>query len=85
MPVQTSGQITATGRPAPAGLSQAEAPAGSRGLPGGGRSAGACDQAQEFYFSPEVRCFVPGDQLYIDSIIKLQDQFIFASAYPMAG
>jgi uncharacterized protein len=38
-----------------------------------------------YYISPDVYCFFPGGELYINSITKLQDQFIFASAYPMAG
>lgn len=38
-----------------------------------------------FYISPDVYNFFPGGELYINSITRLQDQFIFASAYPMAG
>ena len=34
------------------------------------------------YLSPDVYCFFPGGELYINAISKLPDQFIFASAYP---
>jgi predicted TIM-barrel fold metal-dependent hydrolase len=37
------------------------------------------------YISPDVYCFFPGGELYVNAIEKLQDQFIFASAYPLAG
>jgi len=37
------------------------------------------------YISPDMYNFFPGGELYINSITKLQDQFIFASAYPIAG
>lgn len=40
---------------------------------------------RNFYISPDIYCFFPGGELYINSITKLQDQFIFASAYPLAG
>lgn len=40
---------------------------------------------KNFYISPDVYCFFPAGELYINAITKLQDQFIFASAYPMAG
>lgn len=40
---------------------------------------------RNYYISPDVYCFFPAGELYINSITKLQDQFIFASAYPMAG
>lgn len=40
---------------------------------------------RNYYISPDVYSFFPGGELYINSITKLQDQFIFASAYPMAG
>jgi predicted TIM-barrel fold metal-dependent hydrolase len=40
---------------------------------------------RNFYISPDVYCFFPAGELYINSITKLQDQFVFASAYPMAG
>jgi uncharacterized protein len=40
---------------------------------------------RNFYISPDVYCFFPGGELYVNSISKLPDQFIFASAYPMAG
>jgi uncharacterized protein len=40
---------------------------------------------RNYYISPDVYCSFPGGELYINSIAKLQDQFIFASAYPMAG
>jgi predicted TIM-barrel fold metal-dependent hydrolase len=40
---------------------------------------------RNYYLSPDVYCSFPGGELYINSITKLQDQFIFASAYPMAG
>jgi len=40
---------------------------------------------RNFYISPDIYCFFPGGELYVNSITKLQDQFIFASAYPMAG
>lgn len=35
------------------------------------------------YISPDVYCFFPGGQLYIDAISQLPDQFVFASAYPL--
>jgi len=37
------------------------------------------------YISQDMYNFFPGGELYINSITKLQDQFIFASAYPIAG
>jgi predicted TIM-barrel fold metal-dependent hydrolase len=40
---------------------------------------------ENFYISPDVYCFFPGGETYVNAIEKLQDQFIFASAYPMAG
>jgi hypothetical protein len=40
---------------------------------------------QNFYISPDIYCFFPGGELYVNAITKLQDQFIFATAYPMAG
>jgi predicted TIM-barrel fold metal-dependent hydrolase len=40
---------------------------------------------RNYYISPDVYCFFPGGELYINAITKLQDQFIFASAYPLAG
>jgi uncharacterized protein len=40
---------------------------------------------ENYYISPDVYNFFPGGELYINAITKLQDQFIFASAYPMAG
>ncbi len=35
-----------------------------------------------FYLSPDIYCFFPGGRLYIEAISQLQDQFIFATAYP---
>jgi uncharacterized protein len=40
---------------------------------------------ENYYISSDVYNFFPGGELYINAITKLQDQFIFASAYPMAG
>jgi predicted TIM-barrel fold metal-dependent hydrolase len=40
---------------------------------------------QNFYISPDIYCFFPGGELYVNAITTLQDQFIFATAYPMAG
>mgnify|MGYP001031130456 CR=1 FL=1 len=34
------------------------------------------------YLSPDIYCFFPGGELYVNAIGKLPDQFIFASAYP---
>jgi predicted TIM-barrel fold metal-dependent hydrolase len=36
------------------------------------------------YLSPDIYCFFPGGELYVNSISKLPDQFVFASAYPFA-
>jgi hypothetical protein len=33
---------------------------------------------RNFYISPDVYCFFPAGKLYINSITKLQDQFVFA-------
>jgi predicted TIM-barrel fold metal-dependent hydrolase len=38
-----------------------------------------------FYISPDVYCFFPSGQQYIDAISMLPDQFIHASAYPLGG
>ena len=40
---------------------------------------------RNYYISPDIYCFIPAGELYINSITKLQDQFVFASTYPMAG
>jgi hypothetical protein len=34
---------------------------------------------QNFYISPDIYCFFPGGELYVNAITKLQDQFIFAT------
>lgn len=39
---------------------------------------------QNFYLSPDIYCFFPGGQLYVDAISMLPDQFIFGTAYPFA-
>jgi predicted TIM-barrel fold metal-dependent hydrolase len=38
-----------------------------------------------FYLSPDVYCFFPAGELYVNAISKLPDQFVFGTAYPMAG
>ena len=38
-----------------------------------------------FYLSPDIYCFFPGGELYVNSISKLPDQFIFGSAYPFGS
>jgi hypothetical protein len=55
------------------------------GYPGVVEALALATKHQNFYISPDIYCFFPGGELYINSITKLQDQFIFASAYPMAG
>ncbi len=35
-----------------------------------------------FYLSPDIYCFFPGGNLYVEAIAQLPDQFIFGSAYP---
>jgi predicted TIM-barrel fold metal-dependent hydrolase len=40
---------------------------------------------QNYFISPDIYCFFPAGENYINSITKLQDQFIWATAYPMAA
>lgn len=42
-----------------------------------------CTKHDNFYISPDIYCFFPGGELYVNAISKLPDQFIFASAYPL--
>ena len=35
-----------------------------------------------FYLSPDIYCFAPAGELYVNAISKLPDQFIFGTAYP---
>lgn len=38
-----------------------------------------------FYISPDIYCFFPGGELYVNAISKMPDQFIFATAYPLGS
>jgi predicted TIM-barrel fold metal-dependent hydrolase len=38
-----------------------------------------------FYLSPDVYMFLPGGQLYVQSVSQLPDQFIFGTAYPFGA
>jgi predicted TIM-barrel fold metal-dependent hydrolase len=42
-----------------------------------------CTKHDNFYISPDIYCFFPGGELYVNAISKLPDQFIYASAYPL--
>jgi predicted TIM-barrel fold metal-dependent hydrolase len=42
-----------------------------------------CTKHDNFYISPDIYCFFPGGEIYVNAISKLPDQFIFASAYPL--
>jgi predicted TIM-barrel fold metal-dependent hydrolase len=36
------------------------------------------------YISPDIYCHFPGGRIYVEAISMLPDQFIYASAYPLA-
>ena len=55
------------------------------GYPGVLEALALATKHQNFYISPDIYCFFPGGELYVNAITTLQDQFIFATAYPMAG
>jgi len=38
-----------------------------------------------FYLSPDIYCFAPAGELYVNAISKLPDQFIIGTAYPLGG
>jgi predicted TIM-barrel fold metal-dependent hydrolase len=38
-----------------------------------------------FYLSPDIYCFFPGGELYVNAISKMPDQFVWASAYPLGS
>jgi predicted TIM-barrel fold metal-dependent hydrolase len=42
-----------------------------------------CAKHDNVYISPDIYCFFPGGELYVNAINKLPDQFVYASAYPL--